>query len=139
MRKITFAEYEKKRPFFSNPYYVDCVKRAEERFFNVPAEKIHDAAVELPQNAEGSSLTGPCLVFMSDGTEWGTYCDIAAFYCDTENEWYFSCLPYAAEPLWKSFRREPTVLKWVQLKHIYKKSDFTDKTFRGGDGYYEIV
>lgn len=70
MRKITFAEYEKNRPFFSNPYYVDCVKRAEERFFNVPAEKIHDAAVELPQNAEGSLLTGPCLVFMSDGTEW---------------------------------------------------------------------
>ena len=57
MHEITFAEYEKKRPFFSNPYCVDCVKRAEERFFKIPAEKIHDASVELPQNAEVSSLT----------------------------------------------------------------------------------
>lgn len=140
MPKITFAEYEKNRPFFSNPYYVDCVKRAESRFFSIPAEKIHDAATEVPPKIGEKSwsfTTGPCLVFMSDGTEYGTYCDVADFYC--EGDWFFSNLPYAAEPSYIAYRRNPTVLKWVQLKHVYKKSDFTDKTFRGRDGYYEIV
>ena len=144
MQKMTFEQYKKNRPFFSEPYYVDLVKRVEKQFFSIPEEKIHDVENELPPKlnfgilGESTYLSVPCIVFMSDGTEYGTYCDVADFYCYNEKQWYFDCLPYASQPLYKVYRREPVVLKWVPLKRVEEEETY-ESVFKYRGNYYEIV
>ena len=146
MKKITFEEYERKKQLFS-PYsdYANLIKKQEGEFFKIPSEKIHgedELPARMPSRSipgELSSLSGPCLVLMSDGTEYGTYIDVSCYYSYGDAEWYFSCGAFGSVPLYKAYRREPTVLKWVQLRNVYRLADFTEKTFKMRDGYYEIV
>lgn len=140
---MTFEQYEKNRPFFSDKYYVNIVEKEEKDFFSIPAEKIHDASEKPPKIDFGmlgkaTYLSTPCIVFMSDGTEYGTYVDISAYYCYQDSQWYFDCLPYAAQPLHKVYRREPTVLKWVPLK-MCNEDELTEKSFEYFGNYYEIM
>lgn len=141
---MTFEQYKKNRPFFSDSYCVNIIEKEEKQFFSIPVEKIHDANEKPPVSffecdGKPTGLSVPCLVFMSDGTQYGTYVDVASFYCYEEGQWYFSCLPFAAQPLYQAYRREPTVLKWVPLREIWKKGESTENALKIRDGYYEIA
>ena len=143
---MTFEQYQKNRPFFSDPYYVNIVERVEGQFFSIPAEKIHDTENELPHKlnfgtlGESKYLSVPCIVFMSDGTEYGTYVDIAGYYCYQDNQWYFDRIDVSRTlSLHEVYRRKPTVLKWVPLKIVCDKDERDDRCFQYNGEHCKII
>lgn len=143
---MTFEQYKKNRLLFSDPYYLDIVERVERQFSMIPTKYIHDAESELPPKldfgilGESKYLSVPCIVFMSDGTEYGTYVDLSCYYSYQDNQWYFDRIDVCRTlSLREVYRRKPTVLKWVPLKIVCNEDKRTDKSFKYYNNYYEMM